>query len=96
MSHLVYITFYGETDGVILSRLACTMKHDISIIQMIKYYNLTINLQGEHAWDNFCCPPMVHANIEKLIKILNLRNTYMYLTIQIICYIYIYIYIYQY
>jgi hypothetical protein len=23
MSHLVYITLYGETDGVILSRLDC-------------------------------------------------------------------------
>jgi len=24
MSHLVYITLYGETDGVISSRLDCT------------------------------------------------------------------------
>jgi hypothetical protein len=25
MSHLVYITLYGETDGVILSRLDCIL-----------------------------------------------------------------------
>ena len=27
MSHLVYITLFGETDGVILSRLGCTISY---------------------------------------------------------------------
>jgi hypothetical protein len=31
MSHLVYITLYGETDGVILSRLDCTLVSESSL-----------------------------------------------------------------
>jgi hypothetical protein len=30
MSHLVYITLYGETDGVIISRLDCILFTPIS------------------------------------------------------------------
>jgi hypothetical protein len=30
MSHLVYITLYGETDGVILSRLDCRSYHKLT------------------------------------------------------------------
>ena len=34
MSHLVYITFFGETDGVTLSRLGCSFKiHDSLLLK---------------------------------------------------------------
>ena len=32
MSHLVYMTLFGETDGVTLSRLDCTLNMMISIV----------------------------------------------------------------
>jgi hypothetical protein len=37
MSHLVYITLYGETDGVILSRLDCNhfKVHTIIILFLV-------------------------------------------------------------
>ena len=42
MSHLVYITLYGETDGVILSRLDCNMHVGHTIINTFQSHGSTL------------------------------------------------------
>ena len=48
MSHLVYITFFGETDGVTLSRLGCSFKiHDSLLLKWkpLKKYQFTLTFK---------------------------------------------------
>ena len=42
MSHLVYITLLGETEGVTLSRLGCTQRSDkmLYVKYIVRYFNV--------------------------------------------------------
>jgi hypothetical protein len=60
MSHLVYIALYGETDGVILSRLECTPLNDDIIA-----HDILCNYHLPFIWNNF---PLAHPNMRHSVK----------------------------